>query len=283
MRREFTFALLTLLPVPFAAAQQATQQNPTPPVNTPAGAPIVYYAGPGVAAPELLPPRLTPPYSGHCNKLEGTAILTAAVDTDGTAQDIQPLFQNGNGLDAMALKIVLADRFKPGAHDGVPAPVAVAIEVDLSACQDEKKDPSGKKAFVLHLHSSPTQFLEVRSELPAISTADLQPNSPNPSSGPEPTSGSTGAKMGPQVAVDSGKARSLNDPREVKFSGISIVAVTIDAKGNPQHVYVVKSLSPTLDAKALEAVRRYHFRPAVKDGIIPVPVQITVEVDFRLY
>jgi TonB family protein len=37
-----------------------------------------------------------------------------------------------------------------------------------------------------------------------------------------------------------------------------------------------------LDEKALEAVRKYKFKPAMKGGT-PVPVSITVEVNFRLY
>jgi TonB family protein len=37
-----------------------------------------------------------------------------------------------------------------------------------------------------------------------------------------------------------------------------------------------------LDQKALEAVRKYRFKPAMKAGV-PVPVMITVEVNFRLY
>ncbi len=34
---------------------------------------------------------------------------------------------------------------------------------------------------------------------------------------------------------------------------------------------------------ALEAVRKYKFKPAMKDGRTPVPVMITIEVNFRLY
>ncbi len=37
-----------------------------------------------------------------------------------------------------------------------------------------------------------------------------------------------------------------------------------------------------LDQKAIEAVRNWRFSPAMKDGR-PVPVQINVEVNFRLY
>jgi outer membrane biosynthesis protein TonB len=45
---------------------------------------------------------------------------------------------------------------------------------------------------------------------------------------------------------------------------------------------VVRSLGMGLDEKALEAVSRYRFKPALKNGK-PVPAIITVEVNFRLY
>ena len=35
--------------------------------------------------------------------------------------------------------------------------------------------------------------------------------------------------------------------------------------------------------RRMEAVRKYKFKPAMKDGKTPVPVMITVEVNFRLY
>jgi hypothetical protein len=45
----------------------------------------------------------------------------------------------------------------------------------------------------------------------------------------------------------------------------------------------LRSLGMGLDEKAIEAVRKYKFRPAMMDGGQPVPVAITVEVNFRLY
>ena len=35
--------------------------------------------------------------------------------------------------------------------------------------------------------------------------------------------------------------------------------------------------------KAIEAVTKYKFKPAMKKDGTPVPVMITVEVNFRLY
>ena len=45
---------------------------------------------------------------------------------------------------------------------------------------------------------------------------------------------------------------------------------------------VARSLGMGLDQKAIEAVRRWTFEPAMKDDK-PVAVQINVEVNFRLY
>ena len=38
-----------------------------------------------------------------------------------------------------------------------------------------------------------------------------------------------------------------------------------------------------LDEKAIEAVMKYKFKPAMKDGKTPLRVMNTVEVNFRLY
>ena len=61
-----------------------------------------------------------------------------------------------------------------------------------------------------------------------------------------------------------------------------MISIIVDAHGYPQSPRVVRSLGMGLDDKALEAVRRYRFKPATKDGR-PVAAMITVEVDFLLY
>jgi periplasmic protein TonB len=37
-----------------------------------------------------------------------------------------------------------------------------------------------------------------------------------------------------------------------------------------------------LDEKAVAAVKQYKFKPATREGR-PVPVEVNVEVDFRIY
>ena len=56
----------------------------------------------------------------------------------------------------------------------------------------------------------------------------------------------------------------------------------VDANGAPREIKVARSLGMGLDQKAIEAVRKWKFEPAMKDGR-PVAVQINVEVNFRLY
>jgi TonB family protein len=78
------------------------------------------------------------------------------------------------------------------------------------------------------------------------------------------------------------EAEFSDEARRQKYQGICMVAVVVDAHGNPQNVHVIRSLGMGLDEKAIEAIRQYRFKPGTKDGK-PVPVMITVRVDFHLF
>jgi len=70
--------------------------------------------------------------------------------------------------------------------------------------------------------------------------------------------------------------------RRAKYQGVCVIAVIIDAQGNPERVQVVRHLGMGLDKKAVEAVKQYKFKPAMRLGN-PVAVQANIEVNFRLY
>lgn len=70
--------------------------------------------------------------------------------------------------------------------------------------------------------------------------------------------------------------------RRAKYQGVCVVGLIVDAQGNPQNIHIVHPLGMGLDEKAMEAVRRYKFKPAIYQGH-PVPVAIDVEVNFRIY
>jgi periplasmic protein TonB len=77
-------------------------------------------------------------------------------------------------------------------------------------------------------------------------------------------------------------AEFSDEARRNKYQGVCMIAVVVDAEGNTRNPQVVQALGEGLDEKALDAVRRYKFKPGMKDGHA-VPTRITVEVNFRLF
>lgn len=106
--------------------------------------------------------------------------------------------------------------------------------------------------------------------------------------GPGSGGGTGGGVMHPGGGVSAPQLIYSVDPefsdeaRRAKYQGICVVSVIVDAQGNPQHVRVVRPLGMGLDEKAVEAVKQYRFKPAVYKGH-PVPVEVDVEVNFRIY
>jgi TonB family protein len=74
-----------------------------------------------------------------------------------------------------------------------------------------------------------------------------------------------------------------DEARRAKYQGICVISLIVDKNGNPVNPHVVRALGMGLDEKALEAIRQYKFKPALKDGKTPVAVEVSVEVNFRLY
>jgi TonB family protein len=58
--------------------------------------------------------------------------------------------------------------------------------------------------------------------------------------------------------------------------------LVVDESGLPEHVRIVKPAGLGLDEKAVDVIRTWKFDPAISNGS-PVPVQINVEVTFKLY
>jgi TonB family protein len=92
-----------------------------------------------------------------------------------------------------------------------------------------------------------------------------------------------GGGVSAPVAIFTPEAEFSDEARRAKYQGVCLISLIVDAQGNPQDPRVIRALGMGLDEKALEAVRKYKFKPAMKDGRTPVPVRITIEVNFRLY
>lgn len=76
-------------------------------------------------------------------------------------------------------------------------------------------------------------------------------------------------------------AEFSEEARKAKFSGDVQVYCYIEPDGTTSHVRVVRGIGMGLDEKAVEAVRKYRFKPGMKDGK-PVRVDLFVVVNFQI-
>jgi len=257
-----------------AEEKPAVESNDSPKVE-------VFAPGHGVTAPELVPfvGSIAPPES--CDqKLDGKVSLSLLVDPEGRPRYVIFLRPLANDLDRYALRIAEADRFKPGTQNGSPVAVAISLDIEIKSCVGPANENSGNTSPSLWLRALPNQRIgpppESRSKTILLPSLASQRDSGDNShlerlidkvSAPVPLN---------QVNVDLSDAA-----KKAKYQGVSIVSVIVDVHGMPQDPRVVRPLGMGLDEKALEAVGRYRFKPAMREGV-PVPVTITIEVNFRL-
>jgi periplasmic protein TonB len=70
--------------------------------------------------------------------------------------------------------------------------------------------------------------------------------------------------------------------RKKKIEGTVKLDIVISTKGRVEDdIKIEKSLDPELDENAITAVKKWRFKPAMKDGA-PVRVYANIEVAFRL-
>jgi hypothetical protein len=56
------------------------------------------------------------------------------------------------------------------------------------------------------------------------------------------------------------------------------LSLTVDEKGQPQNIHIVKSFSPFIDANVIDTVSQFHFRPGTIDNQ-PVAVDLNLTVN----
>jgi len=206
--------------------------------------------------------------------MKGTVVVSLVVDAEGRPQNVALLAPVYSDLDKLALRIAGMDRFTPGRFEGRSVAVAIALVLRLQGCVAQIRNEEGLKVDILRLRSQPDQRI---GELP-------QPASGTPI-GPDRNSGElarVGGNVKAPIVLNNVAARYSDQARRAKIQGICLIRLIVDAQGMPQNPMVIGTLDPGLDQNAIEAVMKYRFKPAMK-GNQPVPVMITVEVNFRLY
>jgi TonB family protein len=70
--------------------------------------------------------------------------------------------------------------------------------------------------------------------------------------------------------------------KEASFQGTTLLIATVTEQGTIDEVQIVRPVGFGFDDTAVETVKTWTFKPAMKEGK-PVAVQIHIEVNFRLY
>jgi protein TonB len=91
-----------------------------------------------------------------------------------------------------------------------------------------------------------------------------------------------GGGVSKPVVLYSVEPEFSEEARKAKFSGNVEVYLWVDEDGRPSHIRIVRGVGMGLDEKAVEAVRQYRFKPAMKDGK-PVKVDLYIDVNFQIF
>jgi TonB family protein len=86
----------------------------------------------------------------------------------------------------------------------------------------------------------------------------------------------------PPQAIDAPSPNNPDEGRKAKVNGTAILSATVTSTGDVRDVWVKKTVGKGLDEKALDAVRKWKFKPATLNGK-PVSVRIDIEIKFHLY
>jgi TonB family protein len=274
-----TYALMQRISIIFllclASSMSARAQSADPDRQGPGN------PGAGLTEPQVLSTQISVATVEKCKKKgHDTITLYVLIDEQGRPQGYY--FQNaaGSGVNDSILDFardaIRSDTFAPAKRSGRPIAVRRAILLDIDVCITQVKEPGGVKSIQVAPLSLPVQtVLTSAAELAQKDGINLA------SEGSEAASLKDGISAPfPLTTVE---ARYSDEGRKHRVQGKCLIRLVVDKYGYPQNPRIIQPLDYGLGEKAVEAVLRYRFRPALKNHADPVPVLITVEVNFRLY
>jgi TonB family protein len=229
-----------------------------------------------VVAPLLVPKNRTINIAEPCTETnDGVIDLSLVVDVNGEPRNVSVVDPKGISLEKLAVHVVGEDTFKPATLKGAAVAVKQSVQVKIEACVATKTYPSGSTTDVLRLTAQPVQTF---SGLSIATDAEAHGGT-----GDEVAVNASLYRVGngvsAPIALNAVEAEFPSEGRNRTY-GMCLISVIVGVDGKPTNLRVVRSLGAEMDQKAVEAVNKYRFKPAMKNGT-PVRVQITVEVNFR--
>jgi len=124
---------------------------------------------------------------------------------------------------------------------------------------------------------------------PGYATADLSPfGAPGAFLSAHPIEPINAPKFGTKSGVEAPEVVKRVEPmypegaRRQRVFGIVIIESLIDHEGVIRDARVLRAPAPALAHSALESVRKWHFKPAMRNGQ-PVDVIFNLTINFRLH
>jgi len=283
MNEHLQFACCAVLGVSALFAEVARQADPSHPPEGRLARVRVYAPGAGVSTPDLLPAKLSLDPTLPCElKVDGHVYLSFLIDPAGVPRNLTFIQPTGSDLDELALSILSEDRFMPGRLEGVPVVVAESAEVTLRTCLLVFEEENGQKTYKLRLRTTPEQKFTAMLD-PPKEAVFAQDASIDPTIDPRTShSKRVGAGVIAPVPIHSLEVKMLSGGKRSRAQQSCLISVNIDSHGMPIEPKILRGLNPALDFEALDAVRRYRFRPATQDGR-PVAMRIVMEANFLFY
>lgn len=198
-----------------------------------------------------------------------------------------------------------AERSLPGEKEKEPVSVQITVDLGTDTPSAEAADAATSKIF-LDAQDSLTDLVPnywkscIRSGLMGAQNCQFSPeilsiagviSSEGAQSGLLPLNPSldipkqslrVGNGVSPPRQIDAPEPEFSDAARGVKFQGTVVLWVIVNTEGVPTGIRILSPVGAGLDAKAVQAVKGWKFKPAEKDGQ-PVSVAIAVQVDFHLY
>lgn len=208
------------------------------------------------------------PKEARKKKIEGHVVLQATVDENGKVNRAAGISGDLSLVNA-AEEAVLKWEFEPFTQNGQ----AVSVQQNLTFNFDLNRKIA---ELELPLLEPNPLSVSVASHFPVRLRISKAP----------PTGVVTGVfRVGggvsaPRVSYSPDPEYS-DEARRAKHQGTCVLSLIVAPDGLPRDIRVARSLGMGLDEKAIEAVSRWRFQPALKDGK-PVAVAINIEVQFRL-
>jgi TonB family protein len=202
----------------------------------------------GSVAAGMVISRINPIYPEEAKAagVQGSVILKAVVSKAGTVDSLQ-VVSGPPALTTSAIDAVKRWKYSPYLLNGQPTDVQTTIAVNYTLDDAGRSNGPGSQD----------------------TAADLTPRK-------------IGGNVSAPMVIYQVDPEYTPEARNARFGGVVLVNLVVDQQGVPQNVHVLRSLGMGLDAKALEAVKQYRFRPAMEDGK-PVPVQLNIEVNFQIF